>query len=60
MSLMWVMKVVGDVSSTVARRFWSDKVSGEFTPYQLPPTRDVEVKYLVFSSSRSNSPALMT
>ena len=32
-SLIWVMKVVGDLSFTVAKRFWSDKISGEFTRY---------------------------
>ena len=52
-SLMWVMKDVGDVSFTVARRFWSDKISGEFIPHQLPlPTRYAEVKHLALSSHK--------
>ena len=33
-SLIWVMKVVGDLSFTVAKRFWSDKISENFTSYQ--------------------------
>ena len=35
-SLMWVMEVVGDISFTVARMSWSDKVSEDFSPHQLP------------------------
>ena len=51
-SLMWIMKVIGDVRFTVTRRFWSDKKVENLYLISCPPTRYAEVKAVSSSKSR--------